>query len=151
MTDLTDVSESPVPPTPARRWRPVVAGLVAAVAVGVLLWQGLGSATVYFKTASEAVAQRDELGDRRFRLEGVVVDGSRRAADGIVEFQVEEDGVRVDVVHRGDPPELFQDSIPVVLEGRWQGDHFSSDRILVKHTSEYREENPDRVKDYPKQ
>jgi hypothetical protein len=25
---------------------------------------------------------------------------------------------------------------------------FDSDRILVKHTSEYRKDNPDRVKDY---
>lgn len=136
-------------PRPHRR-RAVVASVVAVVAVVGLLWQGLGNATVYFKTASEAVTQKDSLGDRRFRLEGVVVPGSRTARDGQVEFQVEDNGVKVDVVHEGDPPELFQDSIPVVLEGRWEGDHFASDRILVKHTSEYRKDNPDRVKDYPK-
>jgi hypothetical protein len=36
-----------------------------------------------------------------------------------------------------------------VLEGRWQGRTFESELIMVKHTSEYREENPDRVEDYP--
>ena len=49
------------------------------------------------------------------------------------------------VVHQGDPPELFQAGLPVVLEGRWQGDVFASDRILVKHSEEYKASNPDRV------
>jgi cytochrome c-type biogenesis protein CcmE len=53
--------------------------------------------------------------------------------------------VTVDVAHRGDPPELFQPEIPVVLEGQWQGDTFASDRILVRHSSEYEAENGDRL------
>ena len=52
-------------------------------------------------------------------------------------------------MHHGGPPELFKPGIPVVLEGRWQGDTYASDRIMVKHTEEYRAENPERVKDYP--
>lgn len=143
-------SDSPAEVAPRRRLRGLVVGLVAVVAIAALLWQGLGNATLYFKTAAEAVEQRDELGDRRFRLEGVVVpDTTEVRGDGVV-FKVTEGGATVDVVHRGDPPELFQDSIPVVLEGRWEGQRFSSDRMLVKHTSEYREDNPDRVKDYEK-
>ena len=51
-------------------------------------------------------------------------------------------------MHEGDPPELFQPGIPVVLEGRWSGDHFASDRIMVKHSEQYKAGNPDRVKDY---
>lgn len=129
--------------------RALVAGAVVVVAIGALLWQGLGNATVYFKTADEAVAQRAELGDRRFRLEGIVLAGSTRPLGDGVAFTVTENGADVDVVHRGDPPELFKDGIPVVLEGRWDGDHFASDLIMVRHTSEYREDNPDRVKDYP--
>lgn len=134
-------------PRPHRR-RAIVASAVAVVAVVGLLWQGLGNATVYFKTASEAVAQRDSLGGRRFRLEGVVVPGSRRKTAHTVSFQVEDNGVRVDVIFTGAPPELFQDSIPVVLEGHWDGRYFASDQILVKHTSEYRKDNPERVKAY---
>jgi cytochrome c-type biogenesis protein CcmE len=130
-----------------RRLVGVVAVVVASV--GFLLWQGLGNATLYFKTADEAVRDRDELGDRRFRIEGAVVAGSvREVADG-VDFRIQANGVDVPVRHQGDPPELFQPDIPVVLEGRWQGLSFASDRIMVKHTSEYREENPDRVEDYP--
>ncbi len=65
-------------------------------------------------------------------------------------FAIAEKGTRVEVVHRGDPPELFQPGIPVVLEGRWDGDRFASDRIMVKHSEQYKARNPDRVKDYSK-
>jgi cytochrome c-type biogenesis protein CcmE len=123
--------------------------VVVAAAIGFLVWQGLGNATLYFKTADEAVRDRQELGDRRFRIEGVVLAGSVRERGDGVGFRIEENGVEVPVRHRGDPPELFQPDIPVVLEGRWQGTTFESDRIMVKHTSEYREDNPDRVQDYP--
>ena len=123
--------------------------LVVAVAVaGLLLWQGLKNATVYFKTVDEAVAQRASLGTRRFRLEGVVADGSVHARNGGVDFVVTENNAQVQVHHVGDPPELFKANIPVVLEGHFQGTTFESDRILVKHTAEYRKTNPNRVKDY---
>ena len=121
---------------------------VILAALGVIVFQGLGNATVFFKTADEAVRDKAELGDRRFRIEGVVVDEPTNQGDD-VKFQIESDAVRVDVVHAGDPPELFKKGIPVVLEGRWSGDHYASDRIMVKHTESYRIDNPDRVKDYP--
>ena len=58
---------------------------------GGLLWKGLANATVYFKTVDEAVAQRAELGDRRFRLEGLVQPGSVKGTDDGVDFVVAED------------------------------------------------------------
>jgi len=35
--------------------------------------------------------------------------------------------------------------VPVVLEGHWQGDVFAGDRILVKHSEDYKASNPDHV------
>jgi cytochrome c-type biogenesis protein CcmE len=129
-----------------RQW---IAGLVIAAALAFLLFRAVGDATVYFKTADEAVAEREDLGDKRFRLEGLVVPGSVQEGTGEVDFIVQgQQGARVDVVHEGDVPELFQPDIPVVLEGRFRGQQFVSDRILVKHTNEYKAENPERVKDY---
>ena len=60
-------------------------------------------------------------------------------------FTLTSKSVEVPVRHKGDPPELFKPGIPVVLEGRFQGDVFSSDRILVRHSETYVAENPDRV------
>jgi cytochrome c-type biogenesis protein CcmE len=115
-------------------------------ALGFLVYQGLGNATLYFRTADEAVAQRAELGDRRFRIEGDVVAGSIREEGADVYFTIASKNVTVGVRHDGqEPSELFQPGIPVVLEGRFQGDQFVSDRILVKHSETYVAENPGRV------
>ena len=131
------------------RRRRVVAGVVIAAALGFLLLRAVGDATVYFKTADEAVAERAQLGTHRFRIEGLVVPGSVRDRAGEVDFTIRgQQGATVDVVHKGDVPELFQPDIPVVMEGRFQGGSFLSDRILVKHTNEYKAENPDRVEEY---
>jgi cytochrome c-type biogenesis protein CcmE len=128
--------------TRGRLW---IAGVVVVAALGFLVFQGLGNATLYFRTADEAVAQRAELGDRRFRIEGDVVDGSVRQVGNDVSFILTSKSVEVPVRHKGDPPELFRPGIPVVLEGRFQGDYFASDRIMVRHSETYVAENPDRV------
>ncbi len=112
------------------------------------MFQGLGDASVYFLTAGEAVEQREELGVRRFRIQGVVLAGSVAPDAEGVSFRIAEGATEVQVRHQGDPPELFQPGIPVVLEGHWAGQRFASDRILVRHSEEYEAENPERVEDY---
>lgn len=137
------------PAKPATSKLRIIAVVVIVLgAIAFLVFKGLGDATVYFKTADEAVAEKDELGDRRFRVEGAVVTDSVRQVGDAVEFEIISAGEVVPVVHQGDPPELFRPGIPVVLEGRWDGDVYASDRIMVKHTTEYREQNPDRVDEY---
>ena len=135
-----------------KRGRAAILLGVAVVIAGALLWQGLTNATVYFKTVDEAVAERASLGSKRFRLEGVVQDGSVHRRGGGVDFVVAENDAEIRVHHVGDPPELFRPNIPVVLEGHFAdgGRTFESDRILVKHTEDYKKDNPDRVKDYEK-
>lgn len=123
--------------------------VVAALALGVVVWQALTSASLYFYNADEAVEQRADLGDRRFRLQGTVLGDTIEQGDDGVTFTVAYNGVRVDVAHRGDPPELFQPGIPVVLEGHWSeaGDVFDSDTIKVKHSADYEAEHGDRLDD----
>lgn len=136
--------------SPIRRWLPLaVVGLVV-VALGLVVVKGLDEATVYFRNADEAVADREELGDRRFRLQGTVVDDGVETADG-VSFDVEYNGVSVAVRHVGDPPDLFRPDVPVVLEGNWDpsGDFFASDRMMVRHDAEYesREDYEERMRE----
>jgi cytochrome c-type biogenesis protein CcmE len=120
-------------------------GIVLALVLGAcafLLVKGLGDATVFFKNADEAVAARDELGTKRFRLQGTVVPGSVTETVDAVEFDVEFHCETVHVRHEGDPPELFKPGIPVVLEGAYAkgSDVYDSDRIFVRHTNEYRKD-----------
>lgn len=129
----------------AKRGRLWLAGALIVGALGFLVFQGLGNATLYFRTVDEALAQRESLGDRRFRIEGDVVAGSVSRVGDDVSFVIARGDAKVGVRHRGDPPELFQPGIPVVLEGRFQGDIFASDRILVKHSESYVADYPERV------
>src|SRR5205807_4552721 len=101
------------------RLRLWLAGAVVLGALGFLVVQGLGNATLYFRTADEAVAQRAKLGDRRFRIEGTVVPGTVQQQANDVAFAIQHNGVAVPVRHAGDPPELFKPGIPVVPEGRF--------------------------------
>ena len=142
--------EAPGAPTPRRRRSPWAYGVLVLVllGVGVVAYQALSSASLYYYNADEAVAQKDELGDRRIQVQGLVRDDVEATADGI-DFTITFDGVDMRVQHQGDPSELCKPGIPVVLEGQWAetGDAFLSDRILVKHTPEYEAENSDRLDD----
>lgn len=158
-----------VPPAARRRRRNpfAFASLVLiVVALGVVVMMGLGDATLFFRNADEAVEQRTDLGDRRFRIQGLVDGDSITETPRGVDFVVTYNGVDVAIAHIGDPPDLFQPGIPVVLEGRWaqigdlevtppvealipdDGWFFASDRFFVKHTEVYAEEHPDRTGDY---
>jgi cytochrome c-type biogenesis protein CcmE len=115
--------------------------VVAIVVLGVVLSKNV----VYFRTVSEAVEERaGGGGDGRFRMAGEVVPGSVSETARGVRFEVTDGEATAAVVHRGDPPDLFKEGAPVVCEGRWregEDDVFASDRILIKHGSEY--EPPD--------
>ncbi|MCU4185850.1 cytochrome c maturation protein CcmE [Acidiferrimicrobium sp. IK] len=129
----------------ASRRRQVVAGLVILAALGFLAFQGLSNATQYFKTADQAVADKARLGTSQFRLEGTVEPGIRHDPSG-TEFDVIANNVSVHVIDSQQPPQLFKVGIPVVLEGHWQGSYYSAFQIMVKHTANYVESHPDRLK-----
>ncbi len=138
------------PPRRRRAWlgswrRRLAAGLVIAAALGFLLAEGLSNATVYFKTADQAVADKASLGTRQFRIEGTVQPGVSEVA-GTTHFSIFANGVAVAVVASKQPPQLFKAGIPVVLEGHWAGSYFASDLIMVKHSADYVEAHPDRLK-----
>ncbi|QGG94532.1 cytochrome c maturation protein CcmE domain-containing protein [Actinomarinicola tropica] len=165
---LTDLTPRAPRDAGRRRRAPWALLALAVVVVGlvVVVVNGLGDATLFFRTADEAVAQRDSLGDRRFRIEGrVVTDSIVPTATG-VDFVISNGEVDVTIAHQGDPPDLFQENIPVVLEGHWarvgetdapgpsdgvptdDGWFFASDTFFVRHEEQYVEENPDRTQDY---
>ena len=161
-----DVGPEELDLTPRRlddrpRGRKLGPSIVIALVLGIIgfaLFQGLAGASLSLNDANDAVADRDELGDRRFRLLGTPI--AITSEDYIVDnntavlFTVACDGVTVDVVHRGNVAEAFQMGVPVVLEGSWaetasadltsfesganDGYYFNSNRMLVKHDNDYR-------------
>jgi cytochrome c-type biogenesis protein CcmE len=144
--DLDLTPATPAEPAPTRRWRNWAIMGVFVLAAGAVLYQALTSARVYFLNVDEAVAQRASLGDETFRMQGTVVDEVRTGSDGAMVFTISFGGEDAEVHHVGDEPsDLFEIGQPVVAEGRWDGDQFVSSQVLVKHSEEYVEDNPDRV------
>jgi cytochrome c-type biogenesis protein CcmE len=120
----------------------VAAGACALAVVAVIvLTVVLSENVVYFRTVSEAVKDQKDQGTSRFRLAGAVVPGSIQETSRGVSFSLTDGDATVRVVHQGDPPELFKNGAPVVCEGRWAavraGVLFDSDRIMIKHGSDY--------------
>ena len=157
---MTDAAADLAPQTPRpvrsrRRWVPILVAVAVLVAVIALVWSLVGG-SLFFYNADEAIERREELADERFRVQGTPVAGSIvetfRGDEPVVSFSITFAGAVMDVVHVGDRPDLFQEEVPVVLEGAWvdtappvddyvgaadDGWHFASDRMLAKHDDDY--------------
>ena len=140
---------------PSRRAPAHAAGVSAwpassSLRSGFLLYKGVTSAVVYFKTAQQAVLERATLGNSTFQIEGDVVPGSRRVGSDPSEFSfaISSGAVKVEVHNTGVPPQLFGPGVPVVLVGHFVGatDTFASDQILIKHSNSYIAAHPARVR-----
>ena len=138
-------SGGPVRPR-RRNTRLWVVGTVLVAAFAFLLVKGLGSSLNYFETVDQAVAHKTALGARTFRLEGVVVPGTVHRDSGGVRFVAAGTRHRVAVVNHGNPPQLFQPNIPVVVVGHFSGSTFVSDQVIVDHSAQYVQQHPDRVR-----
>jgi cytochrome c-type biogenesis protein CcmE len=159
-------SPSPFPSTPAPNGGPAMPVLrrrrsskrlllvfaVLAAAFVFLLVEGLGSSLNFFDTVDQAFAHRATLGTRTFNLEGAVVAGSIHPTALGTDFTIAEGHRSVSVANTGNPPQLFQNNIAVVVVGHFTSltSHaFVSHQILVKHSENYCAAHPGRVKASP--
>jgi cytochrome c-type biogenesis protein CcmE len=124
------------------RWFAIGAVAVAAAALGVLTVGGIGENLVYYWGPTELHAAGDKAVGATIRLGGLVAPGSvtRPSAGSGIEFDViDRQGGRVHVRSSGVPPQMFRESIGVVVEGTMtRAGHFDSNRLMVSHSNEYR-------------
>ncbi|MBX9934458.1 MAG: cytochrome c maturation protein CcmE [Methylobacterium sp.] len=114
-----------------------VCGGVLALAVGLIL-SAMSGSIVFFRSPSE-VAQQGVAAGTRFRLGGLVQDGSlKRGPDQTVDFAVTDTNATVAVQYRGLLPDLFREGQGVVAEGTLgPGGIFKADTVLAKHDESY--------------
>ena len=109
--------------------------IVLVVALTAL---GLNENLTYYLYPTEAVEQRADFPDgERFRLAGMVVDGSLAEQGNDLVFEVTDGGASIPVILTNTPPPLFDESVPVLLEGSWDGDTYTADNALVRHSENY--------------
>lgn len=109
---------------------------------------GMGTATALALTAfqdnivffySPSQLQTQQVGDRSFRMGGLVEEGSlRKLSDGVTtEFRVTDTAHTIDVRYRGQLPDLFREGQGVVAEGKMSGGVFVAREVLAKHDETY--------------
>jgi cytochrome c-type biogenesis protein CcmE len=103
---------------------------------------GIGQNLVYYWGPTELHAAGSRAVGATIRLGGLVAPGSVVQGQGVsgVEFDViDRQGGRVHVKNTGVPPQMFRESIGVVVEGTMtKGGHFQGNRLMVSHGNEYK-------------
>ncbi|QSQ15123.1 cytochrome c maturation protein CcmE [Myxococcus landrumensis] len=133
--------------TPVARNRLFALGalLVAGAGLGFVAFGNIGENLVYYWSPSEMLAQGDKAYTATIRLGGVVQPGSIQwnAEHTTLHFRVANDvkegAASVLVRSTETPPQMFRDKIGVVVEGTYDASGvFSSNRLMVNHSNEYR-------------
>lgn len=126
---------------PIRRRRLIlvlVLVLGVGTSVGFALYAFNQNLMLYF-SPSEVLAGKVPP-DARFRLGGVVLDGSvQREADSLtVRFVVGDGAKNIPVVYEGILPDLFREGQVVLVKGKLNGHgDFRADEVLAKHDENY--------------
>ena len=126
--------------TPRRRRMTLVLGIVAGVSVaGALALSAFRQNVTFFFDPSQVAAGAVPAG-ARFRLGGMVTQGSLQRAPGSLEvrFVVTDFSHEVPVSYSGVLPDLFREGAGVVAHGRLRADGtFVADEVLAKHDEKY--------------
>ena len=123
-----------------RRAAIAVAAIIVLGTFGFLLWGGIDKNVVFFLTPQELLSKGNAAYDVPVRLGGMVKAGSVKwdAQTLDLRFVVTDGQQQVTVHSTGAPPQMFRDSIGVVVEGRYGRDGvFESKNLMVKHSNEY--------------
>ena len=111
--------------------------VVLAIAAGLVL-NALRDSIVFFSTP-QMVAEKQIPVGKRFRLGGMVEQGSLVRGDNLaVSFKVSDGGATLPVNYKGILPDLFREGQGVVAEGAMDASGvFKADTVLAKHDENY--------------
>jgi cytochrome c-type biogenesis protein CcmE len=121
-----------------RRFLFIGVGLVVLSGATALVLNAFQDSIVFFYSPAE-VAEKHITPGQRFRLGGLVEDGSLKRGPGDrAEFKVTDNTKTMTVVYEGMLPDLFREKQGVVAEGRLDAQNvFLADKVLAKHDEKY--------------
>ena len=117
----------------------MIGGSLAVLALAAaLVLNALRDSIVFFSTPSMAAEKQFPAG-KRFRLGGLVENGSLVRGDNLaVSFRVSDGGATLPVTYKGILPDLFREGQGVVAEGALDAAGvFKADTVLAKHDETY--------------
>lgn len=118
-----------------------IAIIIIAGGLGYLLFGRMEKNLVYFVTPTELLAKGALAYDKPVRLGGMVKKGSVKwdVSIPLLNFLLTDGEKEIPVTGNTAPPQMFQEEMGVVVEGKLRKDNqFQADRLMVKHSNEYR-------------
>jgi len=125
-------------PTRIRRIWLIVLLLVVAAIAGSLITFAMQENMTYLFTPTQ-VKNKEAPNNARFRLGGVVCEGSVKRTEGTlaVSFAVTDRFNQVMVQHEGILPDMFKEGTSIIATGKMQGKQFIASEVLAKHDETY--------------
>jgi cytochrome c-type biogenesis protein CcmE len=117
----------------------LIGGALAVLAVAVaLVLNAMRDSIVFFSTPS-SIAEKHIVPGQRFRLGGLVKEGSVARGENLnVKFDVTDGTASVPVAYKGILPDLFREGQGIISEGAIDtGGVFRADTVLAKHDETY--------------
>lgn len=113
----------------------ILAGMSVATAVAITAMQS----NVMFFVSPTNVAEQELEADRKFRLGGLVAEGSVvQSGDSLdVQFDVTDGQHDVTVVYSGILPDLFREGQGVIAHGYLRNGRFEAYEVLARHDETY--------------
>lgn len=120
----------------------IVGGVIIALAIAYLIYNGFQSNAAYFFTVDELHAKGEAVYNQTVRVSGDVdaetIDFNNR--DLILTFDVtSENGDRMHVVFNGPKPDQMREGAEAILEGKYDGELFTAKTLMLKCPSRYEE------------
>jgi cytochrome c-type biogenesis protein CcmE len=120
----------------------IIGGVVIALAIVYLIYNGIQSSAAYFLTVDELYAKGTAIENRTVRVSGLVdadtIDFNNR--DLILTFDVtSETGERLPVVFNGPKPDQMREGAEAIIEGKYNGEQFTAKTLMLKCPSRYEE------------
>jgi cytochrome c-type biogenesis protein CcmE len=131
---------SRIVPSSARYLRFGIAIAVIVGALSYLAFTGIQESKSYYVTIKELQGMGNQSHVKRLRVAGVVVPGSIHRQGTGADFQLDEQGLKLQVAYRGSepPPDTFKDSSQALVEGSYGSDGvFHAQQIQAKCASKY--------------
>lgn len=124
--------------TPKRKRLWLLVGSLGVLGVAVaLVLSALSDNIVFFYSPSQ-LAEKHVPAGRRFRIGGLVENGSVHKEGSEARFRVTDLKRSVEVVYRGILPDLFREGQGVIAEGSLGPDDiFSAREVMAKHDEKY--------------
>jgi cytochrome c-type biogenesis protein CcmE len=126
----------------------IVGGVIIALAIVLLIYMGIQSTAAYFYTVDELYAKGVAVENQTVRVAGKVdaatIDFDNR--DLLLTFDVtSETGQRMHVIFKGPKPDQMREGADAILEGKYDGQAFTAQSLLLKCPSRYEENGIEEV------